>query len=133
MKLVLLGLLSLLDSLGLSLLFLSLLGSFLGFGYGMLFVMGFFTLITEWKKIHCPKWKAVFHLFTFPLFMLTYLPISLVAFFTRVEWQPIVHKHAMNTEDIENYEKNDVEKAAISEAKPADAHAEEKDENTANS
>ena len=116
-----------------SLALLGSLGSFLGFGYGMLFVLGFFTLLTEWKKIHCPKWKAVFHLFTFPLFMLTYIPISLVAFFTRVEWQPIVHKHAMNTEDIENYEKNDVEKAAISEAKPADAHAEEKDENTANS
>ena len=80
---------------------------FLGFGYGLLFIMGFFALVTEWKKIHCAKWKAVLHLFTFPLFMLTYIPISLVALFSRVEWKPIEHKYAMAASDIENQAKKE--------------------------
>jgi hypothetical protein len=47
--------------------------------------------------------RAVALLFTFPLFMLTYIPISLAAFFSRrVEWKPMEHKHAMTAEEIEN-------------------------------
>lgn len=80
---------------------------FICFGYGILFVVGFFALITEWKKIHCSKWKAVFHLFTFPLFMLTYIPISAVAFFSHVEWKPIEHKYAMAPEDVEKGDMKD--------------------------
>lgn len=76
--------------------------SFLAFAYGIFLVLGLITLITEWKKIHCAKWKAVLHLFTFPLFMLTYIPISLVALFTHVEWKPIEHKYAMAAEDVES-------------------------------
>ena len=33
--------------------------------------------------------------FTFPIFMLTYIPISLVALFSRkVQWKPIEHHRA---------------------------------------
>lgn len=71
------------------------------FGYAILFVFGLFALITEWRKIHCKKWKAVLYLFTFPVFMITYLPISLSALCSHVEWKPIEHKYAMTTEEIE--------------------------------
>ena len=32
------------------------------------------------------------YLFAFPLFMLTYLPITVAALFQKVEWKPIRHK-----------------------------------------
>ena len=71
------------------------------FGYAVLFVFGLFALITEWRKIHCNKWKAILYLFAFPVFMISYLPISLAALCSRVEWKPIEHKYAMNTDDID--------------------------------
>ena len=84
---------------------------FVCFAYGILWVVGVFALITEWRKIHCPKWKAVLHLFTFPLFMMTYIPISAAALFSHVEWKPIEHKYAMAPEDVEKGEmKNNAEK-----------------------
>lgn len=79
----------------------SCLGAFFGFSYSILLVIGAITLITEWKKIHCNKLRAIFHLFTFPIFMLTYLPISLTALFTHVEWAPIGHKYAVSSAEIE--------------------------------
>lgn len=76
---------------------------FLIFGYGIFFVLGLVALLSEWHRIHCSKPRAVALLFTFPLFMLTYIPISLAAFFShRVEWKPVEHKRAMTAEDIEN-------------------------------
>ena len=85
-----------------SLVLLQCLADFLAFGYGIFFVLGLFALVSEWKKIHCPKLRAVLLLFTFPLFMLTYIPISLSAFFSRhVEWKPVAHKHALTAQDIE--------------------------------
>lgn len=81
---------------------LDLIVDFLVFGYGIFLVLGFFAMVTEWRKIHCNKIRAVLLLFTFPLFMLTYIPISLSAFFSRkVAWKPMEHKYAMTTGDIE--------------------------------
>ena len=59
--------------------------------YGTLLLAGALTLLTEWKRIYCPAVKKLLYLFTFPLFMMTYLPVSLAALFCRVEWKPIRH------------------------------------------
>ena len=56
-----------------------------------LLVLGGITVATEWKRIHAPAWKKIAYTLTFPLFMLTYLPISLAALFMKVEWKPIHH------------------------------------------
>ena len=56
-----------------------------------LLVLGGITTATEWKRIHAPAWKRIAYTLTFPLFMLTYLPISLAALFMKVEWKPIHH------------------------------------------
>jgi len=77
----------------------------LAYGYGIFFILGFFALVTEWKKIHCNKFKAILLFFTFPIFMLTYVPISAVALFSHVDWQPIAHKHAITVKDVEEQEK----------------------------
>ena len=56
-----------------------------------LFLFGAFTMAAEWKQIRGKAWKKIFYVFTFPLFMLTYIPISLAALVGKVEWKPIRH------------------------------------------
>ncbi len=59
--------------------------------YLMLFAIGFITMLTERKRIHTSRWKKIKYLFTFPIFLFTYMPISLVAIFKHVEWEPTRH------------------------------------------
>ena len=59
--------------------------------YGMLYGIGLITTLTEWKKIHAPAGKKIFYTFTFPIFMFTYIPISLASLFVEVSWKPIEH------------------------------------------
>ena len=59
--------------------------------YLTLYIIGLFTTVTEWEQIHTTTAKKILYTFTFPLFMLTYLPISLAALFMKVEWKPIHH------------------------------------------
>ena len=59
--------------------------------YFMLFVLGVITTITEWEKIDAPTSKKVLYVFSFPIFILTYIPISFVALFKQVQWTPITH------------------------------------------
>ncbi|MCI5499943.1 MAG: glycosyltransferase family 2 protein [Clostridiales bacterium] len=66
--------------------------------YTILFLVGAFTTATEWDQIHTTPRRKVLYTFTFPLFMLTYIPISLVALFSRkVQWKPIEHHRADQT------------------------------------
>lgn len=68
--------------------------------YGMFFLLGLITTITEADQIHCSKPKRVLYLFTFPLFMLTYVPIAIVALFRRIEWKPINHSVSKSLTEI---------------------------------
>ena len=45
--------------------------------------------------------EKVLYAFTFPLFMLTYVPICIASLFTKVEWKPICHTRVMTLEQIE--------------------------------
>lgn len=67
----------------------------------MLFVVGTLTIITEWNKILAKPSKKILSIFTFPFFMLTYIPISIVALVRKVEWKPISHTISKSMEDIE--------------------------------
>ncbi len=68
--------------------------------YGTFAFMGGLTVMTEWKRICAPGWKKVLSVFTFPLFMFTYIPISLAAIFARVTWKPIHHRRKMTLGEI---------------------------------
>ena len=68
--------------------------------YGILFMIGLVTTFTEWKKIHCSGWKKLAYTITFPFFMFTYIPISVVALFKDVEWKPIAHTVAKSLDDV---------------------------------
>lgn len=71
----------------------------LGF-YAIFFFLGAVTTITEWKQIHCAGIKKIGYVFTFPIFMLTYVPISIIALFKKVEWKPIKHSVSKSLSEI---------------------------------
>lgn len=75
---------------------LSFLLSGLEWMYVLLFIYGLLTVLTEWKRIPASTFKKLVYLPFFPLFMLTYFPISLAALFKRVEWKPILHTSVQN-------------------------------------
>lgn len=77
--------------------------------YMMFFLLGTITTMTEWDQIHCGKVKKILYLFSFPIFMLTYVPISIIALFKRVKWEPIKHSVTKSMDDIQE-EKNSKEK-----------------------
>ena len=74
----------------------------LGWLNATLFIVGFITTITEWKKIHAKAWQKILYAFLFPVFMLTYIPISFAALFSRVTWKPI--EHTQSKEKMEKTE-----------------------------
>ena len=77
----------------------SVLSSFLMY-YGILFILGAITTITEHRKIHCAPTKKVLYIFTFPLFMFTYIPIAVAALFMKVDWKPIPHTCIKSLQDV---------------------------------
>ncbi len=71
--------------------------------YASLILFGAITLISEWKNIYCSAKKKILYLFTFPLFMFTYVPITIAALLQkRVEWSPIRHVFAENLSEIKD-------------------------------
>ncbi len=69
--------------------------------YFMLLGIGAVTTISEWSKIYAPVAKKIFYTFTFPFFMLSYIPITIVALFSRnVKWKPIYHQEAKSLDEV---------------------------------
>lgn len=68
--------------------------------YLFLFSLGLLTTLTEWRQIHTSCFKKIAYLFTFPIFMLTYIPISFTALFKHVEWKPIEHRVGIRIGEI---------------------------------
>ena len=68
--------------------------------YLLLLLAGAITTITQWSHIHAAPWKRVLYTFTFPLFILSYIPITVAALFGRVEWKPIEHKAAISIQEL---------------------------------
>lgn len=62
------------------------------FSYGtFMFILGALTTFVEWDSIRSTTPKKIMYMFTFPAFMLTYVPIALVALVKKGEWKPIKH------------------------------------------
>lgn len=68
--------------------------------YLTMFALGLITTISEWKQIHCSAPKKLLYAFTFPLFMLTYIPICFVSLFAKGQWTAIRHDRALTFEQI---------------------------------
>ncbi len=72
--------------------------------YMLMLVVGFLTIVSEWDNIDCPPGKLIRYLFTFPIFMLTYVPIAVAAMFKKVTWTPITHSVTKSIDDFANNE-----------------------------
>ena len=78
---------------------LSFLSGIAGF-YALNMVQGLITVVSEWKKIKATTGRKIAGIFTYPLYMFTYIPISLVALLVRPQWVPIAHKVTKSIEDM---------------------------------
>lgn len=68
--------------------------------YFTVFIVGFITTVSEWKHMHTTAFKKIWHAFTFPVFMFTFLPLTVVALIQKkVEWKPI--QHTISKKDLE--------------------------------
>ena len=70
---------------------LGFMGSALWNFYVGLFVYGLLTVLSEWKHINASPLCKLGYVITFPIFMFTYIPISIAALVKKVEWKPIYH------------------------------------------
>ncbi len=68
--------------------------------YGMLFLISLLTTVKEWNNIYCVWYKKIFYIFTCPLFLITYLPITIIAMFKKVSWKPINHSRTLSLDQI---------------------------------
>jgi hypothetical protein len=56
--------------------------------------MAFYALLvvlSEWKRINASVWDKLKYIWLFPFFMATYIPITLTALVSHVEWSEIKH------------------------------------------
>ncbi len=72
----------------------------LGSSYLSYAFLGALTVIREHRHIHCSAPKCILYVFTFPMFDLVGLPISIASLFMKVKWKPIKHDEAIKVEDI---------------------------------
>ncbi len=68
--------------------------------YLVLFALGLITTITEWRQINSTPAKKIKYIFSFPIFIFTYIPISIVALFRKIEWKPITHSIVKSIEEV---------------------------------
>lgn len=80
--------------------FLTAFGVYLAGIYAVNFFLAVPTTITEWKNIYGPTYKKIFYIFTFPIFMMSNIPITLAAFFTPAAWKEIKHADAKTIDDV---------------------------------
>ena len=65
--------------------------------------MGFFgilTTVSEWGRIRASAPRKLWGMCTFPLFMITYVPIALAALVGKAEWKPIRHTISVSAADF---------------------------------
>lgn len=68
--------------------------------YISLLFFGIITLITERKQIHCKLHKRILYLFAFPIFIFTYIPMTVAALVKDVTWKPVSHTIVRSVDQI---------------------------------
>lgn len=74
-------------------------GAFIG-AYLSMAAIGAITLLSDWKRIYASTSSKIISIFTFPIFMLSFIPIAALSFFCKFEWKPIAHTVAISNEEI---------------------------------
>ena len=65
-----------------------------------LLAMGGLTVLQEWPRIPGTTQQKLRYTFTFPVYMITYLPIAVSSLFRRFRWQTVTHTVAMGVEQL---------------------------------
>ncbi len=73
----------------------------LGGTFATFFALGLVATISQWRRIPATAGKKIKYLFSFPIFMLLFLPICIHALFAHVEWTPIAHNRALTLQEVE--------------------------------
>ncbi len=68
--------------------------------YIFIYSLGLITTVSEWDSINCSNFKKILYTFTFPIYLATIIPISIVALFKKVEWKPITHTVVRTVDEI---------------------------------
>ena len=68
--------------------------------YATMLFMGGWTMIMEHRRIYATTGQKILSVITFPVFMLTFLPIAVTAIFRKFHWAPIEHTVAISTDDL---------------------------------
>ena len=63
------------------------------------FLLGLITTISEWKQIRCSAGRKLRAVVTFPLFMPTYLPVTVAAIVCKPGRKPIAHSKRVSAEE----------------------------------
>ncbi len=63
--------------------------------YGAMLFLACLTLLTEGRRIRATGWQRFRAALGFPVYMLSYLPIAVLALFRKYQWQPIAHTLAL--------------------------------------
>ena len=61
---------------------------------------GLLIVLSEWRQIRAKPWEKLIYLGAFPIFMATYIPITVTALFQKVEWKPIRHTSAARMDSL---------------------------------
>ena len=67
---------------------------------GVPVMFGVLTTFVEWDSIRSTTGKKVLYMFTFPVFMMTYIPIALVALVKKCNWKPIKHSISVDVAEL---------------------------------
>ena len=65
-----------------------------------MFMFGVLTTFVEWDSIRSTTGKKVLYMFTFPVFMMTYITIALVALVKKCNWKPIKHSISVDVAEL---------------------------------
>ena len=63
--------------------------------YGSIFLSGAMTMAMEHRRILATGREKFLSLFTYPIYILSYVPISIASLFRKREWKPIAHTAAI--------------------------------------
>lgn len=62
--------------------------------------IGLLTLLTEWNRIRATPVQKLLGALSFPLYMITWVPISATAAFRKFQWTPIEHTVAVSADKL---------------------------------
>lgn len=69
--------------------------------YAFLLINGLLIIISEWERIIATAKEKIVSVFTYPLFMLTFVIAAVMALFVKRQWAPIEHTVAVSGDQLQ--------------------------------